>query len=87
MQDYEIPFYHRFDVFLKPLFTLFPTVSASFMQKKFFRQRAHANPFSDHALDYPSPQKQSIGQSTTPHLLAQERSQNLLMLAAVSGDS
>ena len=22
-------------------------------QKRFFRQRAHANPFSDHQLDYP----------------------------------
>jgi tRNA (guanine-N7-)-methyltransferase len=24
------------------------------MQKKHYRQRAHANPFSDHALDYPA---------------------------------
>jgi tRNA (guanine-N7-)-methyltransferase len=24
------------------------------LQKKHYRQRAHANPFSDHALDYPS---------------------------------
>lgn len=26
----------------------------SISQKKHYRQRAHANPFSDHALDYPS---------------------------------
>jgi hypothetical protein len=25
-----------------------------FVKKKHYRQRAHANPFSDHALDYPS---------------------------------
>src|SRR3954471_3389054 len=25
----------------------------SFLQKKHYSQRAHANPFSDHALDYP----------------------------------
>lgn len=53
MQDYGIPFYHRFDVFFEA-FTLFPTFSTSNVQKKFFRQRAHANPFSDHALQYPS---------------------------------
>ncbi len=28
-----------------------------FFQKRYYRQRAHANPFSDHALEYPtSPQ-------------------------------
>jgi hypothetical protein len=32
-------------------------------QKKHYRQRAHANPFSDHALDYPS-SPQSIDWST-----------------------
>lgn len=31
--------------------------SLKFAQKRHYRQRAHANPFSDHALDYPeSPQ-------------------------------
>jgi tRNA (guanine-N7-)-methyltransferase len=29
-------------------------IDPSFLQKKHYRQRAHANPFSDHALDYPS---------------------------------
>ena len=28
--------------------------SFSVVQKRFYRQRAHANPFSDHALSYPS---------------------------------
>lgn len=37
---------------------IYPLVSSCmtpfFFQKKHYRQRAHANPFSDHSLDYPS---------------------------------
>ncbi|KAF5341840.1 hypothetical protein D9611_001732 [Ephemerocybe angulata] len=31
-----------------------PTPAGLLPQKKFYRQRAHANPFSDHSLDYPA---------------------------------
>ncbi|EAU80162.1 hypothetical protein CC1G_13503 [Coprinopsis cinerea okayama7 len=31
-----------------------PAASVLLPQKKYYRQRAHANPFSDHSLDYPS---------------------------------
>jgi hypothetical protein len=33
---------------------VYSSPSAHFLQKRHYRQRAHANPFSDHALDYPS---------------------------------
>jgi len=39
------------------------TQSIHLPQKKHYRQRAHANPFSDHALEYP-PSPQSIDWST-----------------------
>jgi len=37
---------HDFDIFPLALMSLLP-------HKKFYRQRAHANPFSDHSLQYP----------------------------------
>ena len=38
----------------RPIFTFFPFSSSLRLQKRHYRQRAHANPFSDHALSYPS---------------------------------
>jgi tRNA (guanine-N7-)-methyltransferase len=37
-----------------PIFPLFSIAHIPQCQKKHYRQRAHANPFSDHSLDYPS---------------------------------
>lgn len=36
------------------LFSFVPLVAHSDVQKRHYRQRAHANPFSDHVLDYPA---------------------------------
>ncbi|KAK7454535.1 tRNA (guanine-N(7)-)-methyltransferase (tRNA(m7G46)-methyltransferase) [Stygiomarasmius scandens] len=42
-------------------------------QKRFYRQRAHANPFSDHALDYPKSPEHIDWRVHYPRLAAQDK--------------
>ncbi|RIB17156.1 guanine-N(7)--methyltransferase-like protein [Gigaspora rosea] len=52
-------------------------MSGKLPQKKFFRQRAHSNPFSDHHLDYPKSPTEMDWSTHYPAFVSEESSSEL----------